>query len=92
MLHHLRKMFLEYYKLFRVIFNKNIAIGVLHHSSIQDSLNTDDENEIDNEYLHGKVHVNLDDDDEKEEDSSRGDRVIGNGNQTVKVQHLNSKK
>ncbi|CAL5213456.1 unnamed protein product [Lathyrus oleraceus] len=38
----------DHYKLLDMIFNKNNATGVLHHSSTQDPPNTDEENELDN--------------------------------------------
>jgi hypothetical protein len=34
-----------------IIFNKNNAFGLLHHSSTQDTPNTAEENELDNQYL-----------------------------------------
>ncbi|KAI5428539.1 hypothetical protein KIW84_033503 [Lathyrus oleraceus] len=41
----------DHYKLLEIIFNKNNATGVLHHSSTQDPPNTYEENELDNQYL-----------------------------------------
>ena len=65
---------------------------MLHHSSTQDLPNTDDENELDNEFLHGGIHVNLDDDDEEEEHSTRIERVTCSGKQTINVKDCKSKK
>jgi hypothetical protein len=47
-----------------IIFNKNNASGVLHHSSTQDPPNTDEENELDNQYLNNgnANHVRVDSD------------------------------
>jgi len=56
----------DHYKLLEIIFNKNNATGVLHHSSTQDPPNTDDENELDDQYINNGngsanyVHVDKD--------------------------------
>ncbi|KAL6494699.1 hypothetical protein OROGR_031499 [Orobanche gracilis] len=57
-----RRKGLDHYNLMAIIFNKNSATGVLHHSSTQDPPNTDEENELENQYLNNGVHVNLDKD------------------------------
>ena len=76
-----------------MIFNKSSATGVLHHSSTQDPPNSDDENGLDNEYLHGGIHVNLDDDDDEEgEDSPMIERVTRSGKRTIKVQDRKARK
>ncbi|KAL6323751.1 hypothetical protein AAG906_002219 [Vitis piasezkii] len=49
-----------HYKLLRLIFNHSTTTGVLHYSSIQDSPNTDDEDEMDDNSEHGGVHVDID--------------------------------
>jgi hypothetical protein len=50
-----------------IIFNKNNASGVLHHSYTKDPPNTDEENELDNQYLNNgnANHVRVDSDSSK---------------------------
>ena len=69
-----------------MIFTKSSAIRLLQHSFTQNSPNTDDENELDNNYLHGGIYVNLDDDDDKEEDNLRieRERITCNGKRTIR--------
>ena len=43
-----------------LIFNPSTSTGVLHYSSTQDPLNTDDEDERDDNLEHGGVHVDVD--------------------------------
>ncbi|KAI5404244.1 hypothetical protein KIW84_051408, partial [Lathyrus oleraceus] len=52
------------YKLLEIIFNKNNATRVLHHSSTQDPPNTNEENELGNQYLNNgsASHVCVDND------------------------------
>ncbi|KAL6565400.1 hypothetical protein OROGR_002351 [Orobanche gracilis] len=77
-----RRKGLDHYNLMAIIFNKNSATGVLHHSSTQDPPNTDEENELENQYLNNGVHVNLDNDSsadevhEVEHTTRRGKRPI----------------
>ena len=75
-----------------MIFNKSSATGVFYHSSTQDPLNTDDKNELENEYLHGGIHVNLDDDEKEEEHSLIIERVTRSGKRTIKVQDCKARK
>ena len=58
---------------------------VLHHSSTQDPYSIDDENELDKEYLHGRVHVNLVYDEKEEEDIPRIERVTYSDKRISKV-------
>ena len=67
-----------------IIFNKNIASGVLYHSSTQDPPNTDEEQELENQYLNPGAHVDVD------HDSSDGDmqeveRITRSGKRTIQV-------
>ena len=50
---------LSNYNLFGLIFNKSIPTGVLHCSSTQDPPNSDEENALEERFIHGGVHVNL---------------------------------
>ncbi|XP_073221565.1 uncharacterized protein [Cicer arietinum] len=76
----------DHYKLLEILFNKNNATGVLHHSSTQDPPNTDEENELDNQYLNigSASHVRVDEDD-SDDDIQAMERVSRSGKQKVQV-------
>lgn len=69
-----------------IIFNKNNAIGVLHHSSTQDPPNIDEENELDNQYLNnGSVsHVRVNDD-SLDDDLHEVEHITHSGKREVQV-------
>ncbi|GAV83466.1 LOW QUALITY PROTEIN: Myb_DNA-bind_3 domain-containing protein [Cephalotus follicularis] len=50
----------EHYKLLGLIFNKSTAMGMLHYSSTQEPPNSDEENELDDEFRYSGVHVDVD--------------------------------
>jgi hypothetical protein len=72
-----------------IIFNKNNATAVLHHSSTQDPPNTDDENELDDQYINNgsanHVHV---DKDSSYDDLHEVERITRNEKRQV---HMRSK-
>lgn len=82
----------DHYKLLDIIFNKNNAAGVLHHSSTQDPPNTDDENELDDQYINNgngsanHVHV---DKDSSYDDLHEVERITRSEKQQI---HVRSKK
>ena len=43
-----------------LIFDKSITIGVLHVASTQDPLDMNDEIELEKQFLHLRIHVDLD--------------------------------
>ena len=69
-----------------IIFNKNNATGVLHHSSTQDPPNTDEENELDNQYLNnGSVsHVRVNGD-SSDDDLHEVEHITRSGKRQVQV-------
>jgi hypothetical protein len=63
-----------------IIFNKNNAFGVLHHSSTQDTPNTAEENELDNQYLNnGNANQVQVDSDSSDDDLHELERIPRNG-------------
>ena len=50
---------LSNYNLLGLIFNKSTATRVLHYASTQDPPNSDEENALEEQLIHGGVHVNL---------------------------------
>ena len=50
---------LSNYNLLGLIFNKSTATGVLHCASTQGPPNSDEENALEEQLIHGRVHVNL---------------------------------
>lgn len=74
-----------------IIFNKNTATGVLHHSSTQDPPNTDDEIELENQYRNNGVHVNLDND-SSNDDVQELERVTRSGKRPIQEKEGKSKK
>lgn len=69
-----------------IIFNKNNATGVLHHSSTQDPPNTDEENELDNQYLNNgsASHVRVNDD-SSDDDLHEVEHITRSGKRQVQV-------
>ena len=49
-----------YYKLLGLIFNMSTITGILHYSSTQDPSNISDEDEMNDNLEHGRVHVDVD--------------------------------
>ncbi|XP_058740553.1 uncharacterized protein LOC131612821 isoform X2 [Vicia villosa] len=76
----------DHYKLLEIIFNKNNATGVLHHSSTQDPPNTDEENELDNQYLNNgsACHVRVDND-SSDDDLHEVEHITRSGKKQVQV-------
>ncbi|XP_061336432.1 uncharacterized protein LOC133283570 [Gastrolobium bilobum] len=72
----------EHYKLLGILFNRSTATGVLHQSSTQDPPNTDEELELENQYLNNGVHVDVNQDSSNddlqtiEQTTHRGKRKI----------------
>ncbi|XP_054782956.1 uncharacterized protein LOC129290258 [Prosopis cineraria] len=83
-----KKQGLKHYNLLGVIFNRSTAMGVLHHSSTQDPPNSDDENNLENEYINTGVHIDLSRDDDVGPETI--ERVTHSGKRVVEVS--NSKK
>ncbi|XP_061340833.1 L10-interacting MYB domain-containing protein-like [Gastrolobium bilobum] len=52
----------EHYKLLGILLNRSTATGVLCHSSTQDPPNTNEELELENQYLNNGVHVDVNQD------------------------------
>ena len=50
---------LSNYNLLGFIFNKSTITRVLHCASTQDPPNSDEENALEEQFIHGGVHVNL---------------------------------
>ena len=50
---------LSNYNLLGLIFNKSTATRVLHCASTQDPPNSNEENALEEQLIHGGVHVNL---------------------------------
>ncbi|CAL5183411.1 unnamed protein product [Lathyrus oleraceus] len=76
----------DHYKLLEIIFNKNNATGVLHHSSTQDPPNTDEENELDNQYLNNgsASHVRVNGD-SSDDDLHEVEHITRSGKRQVQV-------
>ncbi|KAL6541518.1 hypothetical protein OROGR_011004 [Orobanche gracilis] len=82
---------LDHYNLLGIIFNKNTATGVLHHSSTQDPPNTDEEIELENQYRNNGDHVNLDND-SSNDDVQELERVTRSGKRQIQEKEGKSKK
>jgi len=62
-----------------IIFNKNNVTGELHHSSAQDPPNTDEENELDNQYINnGSANHVYVDKDSSDDDLHEVERITRN--------------
>ncbi|KAF7800980.1 L10-interacting MYB domain-containing protein [Senna tora] len=72
-----KKNGLEHYNLLGIIFNRSTATGVLHHSSTQAPPDSEQERELENEYLYGGIHVDLDED--NQDDITPIERVMHSG-------------
>ncbi|KAF7800723.1 L10-interacting MYB domain-containing protein [Senna tora] len=72
-----KKNGLEHYNLLGIIFNRSTATGVLHHSSTQAPLDSQQERELENEYLYGRIHVDLNED--NQDDITPIERVTHSG-------------
>ncbi|KAI5427050.1 hypothetical protein KIW84_032470 [Lathyrus oleraceus] len=79
----------DHYKLLEIIFNKNNAIGVLHHSSTQDPPNKDEENELDNQYLNNgsASHVCVDND-SSDDDLHEVEHITHSGKRQVQMEDI----
>ncbi|KAF7800916.1 L10-interacting MYB domain-containing protein [Senna tora] len=78
-----KKNGLEHYNLLGIIFNKSTATGVLHHSSTQAPPDSQQDRELENEYLYGGIHVELDED--NHDDITPIKRVTHSGKRTFVI-------
>ncbi|XP_054782610.1 L10-interacting MYB domain-containing protein-like [Prosopis cineraria] len=85
-----RKKGCDHYKLLGIIFNRSTATGVLHHSFTQDPPNSDEENELKNQYLNSGVH--RDDKDSSNDDIQEVEHITQSGKCIIRTKEHKSKK
>jgi hypothetical protein len=75
-----------------IIFNQNNETEVLHHSSVQDQLNTDIEHELNNQYLNIESVNNAHVDNDSSDNDIQEERIIRSGKQKIQVKDHTSLK
>ncbi|KAJ1402573.1 Myb/SANT-like domain [Sesbania bispinosa] len=86
-----QKKGLDHYKLLGILFNRSTATGVLHHSSNQDPPNTDEENELESQYLNVGSRVDVDND-SSDDDIHEVERTTRSGKRSSQMNDPKSKK
>ncbi|KAJ1400273.1 Myb/SANT-like domain [Sesbania bispinosa] len=86
-----QKKGLDHYKLLRVLFNRSTVTGVFHHSSNQDPPNTDEENELESQYLNAGSHADVDND-SSDDDIQAVERTTDRGKHTSQMKEPKCKK